>query len=177
MPVSPDPKLCMVVAVAKNGAIGRDGGLPWRLSSDLKMFRRVTMGKPLVMGRRTFQSLPGALDGRDNLVVSRSADLQAEGAEVFADAGAALARGRTLAHQRGVDEIILIGGATLYDALLDQVERVYWTHVDAEPEADTFLEPLNMHHWQMVSAEPLPQGERDEFPAVLRIYDRIAAKP
>ncbi|MEO1280671.1 MAG: dihydrofolate reductase [Pseudomonadota bacterium] len=166
------PALAMVVAVARNGAIGKDGTLPWRLSSDLKMFRRLTMGKPLVMGRRTFESLPGALDGRDNLVVSRSPDLVCQGAEVFDTTDAALGRARELADQRGVDEFMLIGGAALYGALMDQVDRVYWTHVEAEPEADTFLPPLSDADWVVVSTEALERGARDEFSSELRVYER-----
>ncbi|MEO1207868.1 MAG: dihydrofolate reductase [Pseudomonadota bacterium] len=177
MSSEPDPKLAMVVAVARNGAIGMAGTLPWRLSSDLKMFRKLTMGKPLIMGRRTFQSLPGALDGRDNLVVSRAPGLLFEGAEVFATTDAALERARVLARQRGVDEVMLIGGAALYDTLLDQVDRVYWTHVDAEPEADTFLAALAEADWVCKSTEALMQGARDDYASELRVYERKSAVP
>ena len=112
----------LVVAIAENGVIGRDGGLPWRLSSDLKTFRRLTMGKPLIMGRRTFQSLKKPLDGRDNIVVSRDPHFRAEGAIVEPSFEAALDRARLCARARGTDEIMVIGGTRLFaDALATRV--------------------------------------------------------
>jgi len=166
--------LAAVVAVGRNGVIGHKGGLPWRLSSDLKLFRRLTMGKPLIMGRRTFQSLPKALDGRDNLVVSRQADFVAEGAEVFADSASALRRAEELARARGVDEIMLIGGAALYRELMPVVQRVYWTAVDGEPEGDTTLDPLSPAEWDLKRREPIPQGPRDQFASELLVYERCS---
>lgn len=167
-----DPMLAMVVAVARNGAIGRDGVLPWRLSSDLKLFRRLTMGKPLIMGRRTFESLPGALDGRDNLVVSRRPGFYADGVRVFPTVDTALQTAGVLARRRGVDEMMLIGGAALYTSMMPTVQRVYWTAVDAEPEADTFLEPLHPEQWVCVHSEPLEKGPRDDHDSILHVYER-----
>ncbi len=171
---SSEPKLAMIVAVGRNGAIGRGGDLPWRLSSDLKMFRRLTMGKPLIMGRKTFLSLPGGpLDGRDNIIVSATMDAAPEGSEVYGDVMAALARARERALERGVDEVMLIGGAELFAALLDEVDRIYWTAVDAEPEeADTFIDPLDTAQWALVRREPINRGPRDEYASELLIYER-----
>jgi dihydrofolate reductase len=169
------PVLAAVVAVGRNGVIGLNGGLPWRLSSDLRMFRRLTMGKPLIMGRRTFQSLPKALDGRDNLVVSSQKGFEAEGAEVFANTAAALDRARELAGQRGVDEIMLIGGAALYRELMPLVDRVYWTAVEGEPAGDTTLDPLPEAEWELVRREPIEQGPKDEYASELLVYERRVA--
>ncbi|MEL7048481.1 MAG: dihydrofolate reductase [Pseudomonadota bacterium] len=167
-----DARLSMIVAIAKNGAIGKDGTLPWRLSSDLKLFRRLTMGKPLIMGRRTFESLPGALDGRDNIVISRNKDYVAEGAEVCSRVSEAIFRAHACAKARGVDEIMVIGGAAIYDAFTNYVDRLYLTTVDASPEADTFLHPLDDGDWALVSDEPIEQGPRDDYRAHFAIYDR-----
>src|SRR4051812_16533982 len=104
--------ISLVVAVADNGVIGEDGTLPWRISADLKTFRRLTMGKPLIMGRRTFQSLKKPLDGRDNIVITRNAGYRPEGTIAVHDFAAALHVARECARDRGVDEIAVIGGTT-----------------------------------------------------------------
>ena len=132
-------KISLIVAVAENGVIGRGGGLPWRLSSDLKTFRRLTMGKPMIMGRRTFQSIGKPLDGRDNIVVTRDPDIRSRWhldvrkPRRCADAGAG-ARGT-----RGGDEIMVIGGAGVFDAALPVADRIYLTRVHAAPEGDTYF--------------------------------------
>jgi dihydrofolate reductase len=160
--------------VARNGVIGRDGTLPWRLSSDLKTFRRLTMGKPLIMGRRTFASLGKPLDGRDNLVVTRAAGFRCEGVEVFADLPPAIARARDLAAARQTDEIMVIGGADIYRQLLDLADRIYWTEVEADPEGDTRFPPFDRSVWQERAREPIPRGPKDDHAAVLITLDRIA---
>lgn len=165
-------RIALVVAVARNGIIGRGGGLPWRLSSDLKTFRRLTMGKPLVMGRRTFASLGKPLDGRDNLVVTRDTSFSAEGVEVFQSLPAALDRARALARARGVDEVMVIGGADLYAQVLPDAGRLYWTEVDAEPGGDTRFPAFDRSEWREVAREPIPKGEKDDHAATLLIFDR-----
>lgn len=165
-------RVCLIVAVARNGVIGRDGGLPWRLSSDLKMFQRLTMGKPLIMGRRTFQSLGKPLDGRDNLVVTRDRRFTARGAEVFSGLNEALERAHVLAAKRGADEIMIIGGAELYAQVLDRADRIYWTEVDAEPDGDTRFPPLDRNHWRESGREAIARGPKDDHDARLLILDR-----
>lgn len=167
--------ISLVVAVAENGVIGRGGGLPWRLSSDLKTFRTTTMGKPLIMGRRTFESLPGPLDGRDNIVVSRGASLAGmPGILVAGSLDAAIALARQRAAARGADEIMVIGGADIFKAALPIASRIYWTHVEAAPEGDTHFPAFDAHDWHVVSRSQLPQGPKDEFPCTLRVLERIA---
>lgn len=166
--------LTFVVAVADNGVIGRNGGLPWRLSSDLKLFRRLTMGKPIIMGRRTWQSLPKRpLDGRENIVVTRDQGFVAEGARIVADAGEAVDLATGLARKSGVDEISVIGGAALYEALLEKADRIYWTAVRGNPEGDTTFPDFDLSDWKVVCEEPIERGPKDEFEAVLRVMERI----
>ena len=164
----------IIVAVADNGVIGRDGGLPWRISSDLKTFRRLTMGKPLIMGRRTFQSLKKPLDGRDNIVVTRSADYRPEGAIIARDFDAALAVAHECARRRRADEIVAIGGAAVFEAALPIATRIYKTEVHGRPAGDTFLPAIDWQLWQEVSREELPCGPSDDYSATLIVFDRRA---
>ena len=170
-------KLSLIVAVAENGVIGKDGGLPWRLSSDLKTFRRLTMGKPIVMGRRTFESIGKPLDGRDNIVVSRDPYFEATGVSVCDSAADALTLARVLATTRGADEVMVIGGAQIYDAVLADADRIYLTQVHARPDGDRHFPALDPHAWREVSRDELPKGPKDDFAATLIIYDRVAPEP
>lgn len=164
----------LVVAIAENGVIGRDGGLPWRISADLKTFRRLTMGKPLIMGRRTFQSLKQPLDGRDNIVVSRSADYRPEGAIMAADFPAALAEAHACAARRRVDEIAVIGGSSIFAAALPIATRIYKTEVHGAPAGDVYFPATDWGVWQEVAREPLPRGPKDDCTATLVVLDRRA---
>ena len=165
----------LIVAVAKNGVIGRDGGLPWRMPSDLKTFRRLTMGKPIVMGRKTYQSIGRPLDGRDNIVVSRDPFFAAEGVTVFSNLPEALILARALARTSGADEAMIIGGADIFKLGLPEAQRIYWTEIDGTPAGDVVFEALDPAVWQEVSAEPLPRAPKDEYAAVLKVYERRAA--
>jgi dihydrofolate reductase len=139
----------IVVARARNGAIGRDGGLPWRIPADLKHFKAATMGSAMVMGRRTFDSLPGLLPGRRHIVLTRDADWRAEGAETAGSVGDALA----LAAGQPVS---VIGGAEIIALLLPRADAVELTEVHDEPEADTFMPEFDMSDWREVSREDHP---------------------
>lgn len=168
-------RLAAVVAVAKNGVIGRDGDLPWRIPSDLKRFKAVTLGKPVVMGRKTWESLPRKpLPGRANIIVSRTLPA-AEGATVCASVEAALAAAETAAREAGADEICLIGGARLYADLLDQTERLYFTEVDLAPEGDARFPDLDPGQWREVSAERVEAQPGDDAGFTLRILERVTA--
>lgn len=165
-------RVSLIVAVAENGVIGADGQLPWRLSSDLKAFRRLTMGKPLIMGRKTFQSLKKPLDGRDTIVLSTDPFLEAPGASVVSTFADALTLARTLALTRGADEIMVIGGAEVFRAALPHAGRIYWTAVDAAPEGDVFFPEIDLSQWTEVEREVLPRSEKDDVSATLRVLDR-----
>lgn len=168
-----DIPLSIVVAVAKNGVIGRDNDLPWRIPSDLKNFKAVTLGKPVIMGRRTWDSLPRKpLPGRTNIVVSRSL-AAVEGAELFASADEAVAAAREIAAKEGAGEVCLIGGAALYEALLAQTARIYLTEVDLLPEGDVEFPILNPVEWREVSAEHFQPAPGDDAGYVVRVLERV----
>jgi dihydrofolate reductase len=166
------PKLTLVVAVAKNGVIGRDGALPWRLSSDMKRFKAATMGKPVLMGRKTWDSLPRKpLPGRQNLVLTRDANFIAQDAWVFTDLAAMLAAARAMAKAANVGEACVIGGAQLYNAVLPQADRIILTEVNLEPQGDAHLR-LDLAQWREISAEHVERGEKDDADFTVRVLER-----
>ncbi len=167
--------VAIIVAAAENGVIGRAGTLPWRMPSDLRRFRQLTMGKPVVMGRRTFQSLPRALDGRDNIVISRDRAFMAAGATVAGSLAEAIAIGRRFAMARGVDEIMVIGGGQIYVEALALAGRVYLTRVHAAVDGDTVFAPLPAEAWRLVREERLSRSEKDDFEATLMVHERRGA--
>lgn len=171
--LSPQPLITLVVAVADNGVIGRGGQLPWRLRADLQTFRRITMGKPLLMGRKTFQSLKKPLDGRDNIVVTRDADFFApHGVHVRRTIPDAVKLAADCARKRGTDEIMAIGGSDIFRALMPKAGRIYLTRVLGTPAGDTFFPPFDAAEWTLKSSEPLPRAEGDDFDSVLDVLDR-----
>jgi dihydrofolate reductase len=168
-----DIPLSIVVAVAKNGVIGRGNDLPWRIPSDLKNFKTVTLGKPVIMGRKTWDSLPRKpLPGRANIVVSRKLTAL-EGADVFASADAAVGAARAIAAQGGASEVCLIGGAALYEALLPQTDRIYLTQVDMEPEGEAFFPALDPAGWREVSTQRFAAQTGDDAGFTLKVLERV----
>jgi dihydrofolate reductase len=166
------PRLTLVVAVAKNGVIGRDGALPWRLSSDMKRFKAATTGKPVLMGRKTWDSLPKKpLPGRQNLILTRDADFIAQDAWVYTDLPAMLAAGQAMAEAAGADEVCVIGGAQLFNAVLDQADRIVLTEVNLEPQGDARLD-LDLSSWREVSREHVERGPKDDADFVVRVLER-----
>lgn len=170
------PRVAMIVAMGRNRAIGRGGALPWRLPGDLRFFKQATMGKPVLMGRKTWESLPnGALPGRTNIVVTRDRTYRADGAEVVNDAGLALKLATAAALAGGADEAMVIGGAEIYAMLLDRTDRIYVTEVDAEPEADAFFPELPGSDWREIArTEPIREDGRPGYAFVTmeRIRER-----
>ncbi len=166
----------LVAAVAENGVIGRDGGLPWRLSSDLKRFKAETMGKPVIMGRRTWESVGKPLPGRLNIVVTRDRTYRAEGAEVaptLADAlTLARVRGRCMT---GADEICIIGGGDVYAQAMPLADALSITHVLAAIDGDTVFPAIDAQQWRIVSSTDVPAGEKDSHPTRHVLYERTAA--
>lgn len=166
------PKLSLIVAKSRNNVIGRDGDLPWRLSSDLKFFKQITMGKPVMMGRVTWESLPFPLPGRPNLVLTRNADYHAPKAEVFTDAGEMIGRGFELAGKLVVDEVMLIGGAQLYARLMPFCDRLYVSDVDVIIDGDAHFPAISPYDWRIDSETYIPKGEKDDYAFTIRQYSR-----
>jgi dihydrofolate reductase len=126
--------ISMIVAMDRNRVIGKAGGLPWKLSGDMKFFRKTTMGKPVLMGRKTFESIGKPLEGRANLVLTRDLNFDVEGVEHVEDTKVALKAGRMVAQITGTDEVMIIGGTQIYEALLPETDRIYLTEVDLDIE-------------------------------------------
>jgi dihydrofolate reductase len=160
--------ISFVVAVARNGVIGREGGLPWHISSDLKRFKEITMGKPVIMGRKTWDSLPRKpLPGRRNIVITRQPGFPAEGAEVVATPEEALSL------CAGAPEVAVIGGGEVYRLFWPIVDRLYLTEVDLEVEGDTHFPDLDPAEWREVAREVHPRSARDSAAFTLRVLDRM----
>lgn len=150
-------KLCLIVAVSRNGVIGRDNQLPWHLPEDLKFFKSVTMGKPILMGRKTFESIGRPLPGRTNIVISRDPQWHSPGVQVAQSLEAALERGREACRTESAEEIMVIGGEQIYRMSLPLADRLYLTQVDAEIEGDAYFPVVDFDDWQQVS-EALPKA-------------------
>lgn len=148
--------ISIIAAQANNSVIGCCNRLPWYLPADLKHFREVTMGKPVVMGRKTWESIGKPLPGRLNLVVSRQPSLRLEGAEVHASLASAIAAGENWAAEHGVEEVFLIGGAEIYGLGLDCADRIYLTKVDLDPEGDAYFPIFDKSAWNLTEAQVFP---------------------
>ena len=163
------------IARDRNGVIGRGGKLPWRLKSDLAIFRATTMGKPVIMGRKTWDSLPKKpLIGRTNIVLSRDGSFEPQGALVCEEFNEAVAIAREQADEDdGAREVCVIGGASLFELALLKARRLYLTDVDAEVEGDVTLSPIDESRWKEVRREAYPASESDEFPFTFRVLERL----
>ncbi len=171
-PGAPAPALVLVAAVADNGVIGRGGGLPWRLKSDLRNFRAVTMGKPVVMGRKTFASIGKPLPGRTNIVVSRNRDFAAPGVVAAPGVEAALAVARGDALRRGADAVAVIGGADLYAHTIADADRLVITHVHLRPDGDTLFPMIDPTLWREAQRSEHAAGPDDAAGFTVLVYER-----
>lgn len=165
--------VAIFVAVAENGVIGRDGGLPWRLSTDLRRFKADTMGKPVIMGRKTWQGLGRALPGRLNIVVTRDRAFRAEGAEIALSLDDAITLATTRARcVNGIEEICIIGGGELYRQAITLADRLHVTHVLAEFDGDTRFPRIDPEIWREIRREDTPAGEKDSHSTRYVVYER-----
>jgi len=167
------PVIALVVAIAENGAIGRGGDLPWRLSSDMRYFRKITMGKPVIMGRRTFKSLPRVFDGRLNVVLTRDKGFVAPDAVMAHSLGEGLAAARASAERTRAHEIMVIGGEDVFREVLPQARRIYLTEVHASPEADTWFPEFDKREWREIFRERHEAGPRDEHAFSFVVLERV----
>jgi dihydrofolate reductase len=156
----------IIVAASANNVIGKDGQLPWHLPEDLKRFKKITMGKPMIMGRLTFESIGRALPGRRSIVVSRQAGYVAEGCDVVTTPETALKLAAS------ADEVMIIGGGNLYTQLLPQTERIYLTRIHADIDGDTFFPNLESQDWQLVASETLPADKNRTNKVSFEVLER-----
>lgn len=164
--------VAMIAAVARNGVIGAANAIPWRLPSDFAHFKRTTMGKPVVMGRKTFESLGKPLPGRTNIVVSGQTDYGAAGAVVLDSLEAALAHAQAVAEVDGAEEVIVGGGGEIYREGMAHADRLYITHVDLSPEGEVTFPAIDAKEWTVVGEpEPVPDP-RDSAAYRIKIYER-----
>ena len=160
-------KVSIIVAAAANNIIGADGGLPWRLSEDLRRFKEVTMGKPMIMGRLTFESIGKALPGRRSIVITGQADYQAAGVDVVTTPEAAL----KLAGD--ADEVMIIGGGRVYEQFLPMTDRIYLTRVHTEVDGDTLFPQIDEDEWRIASSQPLPPNDERPFSISFQTLERV----
>jgi dihydrofolate reductase len=165
-------EIALIAAVARNSVIGNGGALPWRLPSDLRRFKQVTMGRPVIMGRKTWESIGRPLPGRLNIVVSRSAEFGAEGARRAGSLSEALEIAAR-AHP-GPGEVFVIGGGELYAQAMPDAVRLYVTHVMAEPPGDTLFPEIRADQWRLVSSETIESGPSDSAEMRFAVYERSA---
>lgn len=166
------PRIVLVVAVAENGIIGQAGQLPWRLASDLRRFRQLTLGKPVVMGRKTYASIGKPLDGRDNIIVTHQPDFHPAGVHVASAVEEALELGQRLAAKHGVGEVMVIGGEEIFRRALGRAQRIHLTRVHATPAGDARFDPPGPPAWRETQRAPMVQGPNDQFPADFIVLDR-----
>lgn len=160
--------ISIIVAASRNNVIGRNGLLPWKLSDDLRHFKATTLGKPVIMGRKTWESIGRPLPGRQNIVITRQRGFVAKGCDVAASVDAAIA----LAGQ--VDEIMVIGGTQVYEAFLPRAERLYVTRVHAVVEGDAFFPAIDEDRWKLLTDELHWADEKNDHAFSFRIYERVA---
>lgn len=158
--------LSLIVAVSENGVIGRDGDLPWRLSDDLKRFKAATLGKPVIMGRKTYESIGRPLPNRHNIVITRSADFEAGGCTVVCSPELAIAAAGD------AEEMMVIGGGTIYKRFIDAANRLYVTRVHATIDGDTFFPELDRLVWREISREHHAADEKNDHAFDFVIYER-----
>ena len=174
-----DPRIAMIVATSRNGVIGRGGDLPWRQSADLKWFKAKTLGKPVVMGRKTFESIGRPLPGRPNIVITRREDFVAEGVDVVQSITEGFSAARAHAERLDVDEICLIGGAEIYQVAIAQVGRIYLTVVDtiiAPFElGDAFMPSLIFSDWRAELLRETPADAKNDHNCKYFQLDRVSS--
>jgi dihydrofolate reductase len=169
--VTPLP-LALIAAVARNRVIGARNGLPWRLPSDLKHFRRTTMGKPVIMGRKTWDSIGRPLPGRFVIVVSRDPAVRPEGVEVVASVDAAIERAAVVGRDAGASEIMVAGGGILYAQTIGRAGTLHLTEVDLAPDGDTLFPPIDPSLWRETDRDPHPASSEDAADYAFVTYQR-----
>jgi dihydrofolate reductase len=164
--------LVLIAAIAQNGVIGRDNRLLWRLKSDLKHFRTLTMGHPVIMGRKTFESIGKPLPGRSNIIVTSQSDFAPEGVHIAHSFEEARKIGARIAQESGLDAVFVAGGGQIYQALMPQADRLEITLVDLAPEGDAYFPEISREHWAIEARVDHPKGLEDEAAFSFLRYQR-----
>lgn len=168
-------KTSLIAAVARNNVIGADQGIPWHIPSDFAWFKQTTMGKPMVMGRKQFETFPKPLPGRPHIVVTRQSDYSPDGVTVCHSLAEAVQVARDMAEKAGIDEIMVIGGGDIYSQAIRDADRLYISHVDLEPDGEVHFPAIDPAIWEIVAEPDLPRSERDSATYTPRIYERVHA--
>ncbi len=161
--------ISLIVAAASNNAIGKDGKLPWHLPNDMKHFKNITWGMPVVMGRKTFESLGKVLPGRKNIVISRQPGWKAEGVIAVKSIDDAL----FVARETDAKEVMVIGGGEIYKTLFDKAHRIYLTRVEADPEADTYFPSIHPEKWYLMSQQNHEADSTNAYNYSFQLWERI----
>jgi dihydrofolate reductase len=161
-------RISMIAAMANNHVIGINNNLPWKLPADMQWFRKHTLGKPVIMGRLTWESLRGPLPQRLNIVVSRDTTYRAEGAEVLHDVDAAIKRAAEEA-----DEVMVIGGAGFYKEMLPRAQRLYLTYIHADFEGDAWFPEIDLAQWREIEREDHQRDEKNSYDYSFVILERV----
>lgn len=164
--------VAMIAAIGENSVIGADGQIPWRLPTDFAHFKRTTLGKPLIMGRRTFESIGKPLSGRTNIVVTRRPEYAPDGVLVCHSLSAALQRAQAIAETDGVDEVMIGGGAEIYREAMPLADRLYVTHVAISPEGDATFPPIDPATWEATQRHDILRTEKDTADFTVLTYER-----
>ncbi len=164
--------IAMIAGVARNGVIGADGTIPWKIPSDMAYFKRMTMGKPIVMGRKQYESVGRPLPGRTNIVVTRQPGYVREGVEVFATLEAGLDRGRQVAARDDAPEVMVIGGGEIYAQALDRAARLYISHIALDPAGDVVFPAIDPEIWRVVDEPEVVPSDKDTAAFRIRVYER-----
>lgn len=167
-----NPRISLIAAVGANNVIGKDGDMPWRIPSDFAWFKRSTMGKPMIMGRKQFETFPKPLAGRPHIVVTRQKDYAPEGVSVVHDLDAAYALAARLADEAGGDEIMVIGGGDIYAQAMARADRLYISHVELSPDGDVRFPAIDPAIWVVVDTPEVTPSEKDAAPYRIKIYQR-----
>ena len=158
----------IIVAASENNVIGKDNRLPWHLPADLKYFKNTTWAMPIIMGRKTFESIGKSLPGRHNIVITRNKDYKADGATVVSNLNDAI----KAAEANDVNELFIIGGAELFNSTMDQAQKIYLTRVHATIDGDVFFPALNEEKWELVSEKNMEADEKNEYDLSFQVWEK-----
>lgn len=165
-------KVALIAAFAQNRVVGIDNTLPWHLPEDLKYFKRTTSGKAIIMGRKTYESIGRPLPNRTNIVVSRNPEFKADGVVTVSTLEEAITHAESVNHINGVDEVMIIGGAAIYEASLPMADRLYLTHVHANVKGDAYFPDVDLTSWKEVGREDFEKDDSNPFDYSFAVYDK-----